>query len=358
MSLDTNSLPLTAKVKLRISWVERLDNFLKTRAIRLVILALIVNTILAQAFFNSGGRILKIEGTDFTGVYLNLSSVFSTLAFSLFEVAMLWARQEVLNLDESIKTQIKADRWLRQNLFTLFVITGINFYCLTLFNAAIWPDLNIPGVPEPPAPLRFYVHAAFYSVILYLAGMVGERHKTDAELNMTMTQKHSREALQARDQQMSQQIRDMTARGESLAPLAAATASPETAQQIALQHAALSGQLSVVDAARINMVTGNVDTSLLDNIMAHLSSHAVPSVVVSVPAAVIASTLPVVASSVPAIVSVASTAAESVVIASESADDDTEPVEELAHEPGRRRLDATRVSEVLGWAGAGNADSE
>ena len=255
-----------ARTKLRLSAVDRIDGFLKSKAIRLVILALVANTILAQAFFNSAGRILSIGGVDLSGAYLNISSILSTIAFSFFEIAMLWARQEVLSLDESIKKQIGADKWLKRNMLTLVVITGINFYCLTVFNAAIWPDIVLPGVPEPPAPFRYYLHAAFYSVVLYLAGIVGERVKSEQELTMTMARRHSAQALAAHDQQVQQQIRDMTSKGEPLAPLAAATSSPETAQLIALQSAVLSGQLSVLDAARINMTSKGQETGMLDHL--------------------------------------------------------------------------------------------
>src|SRR5262245_38021366 len=100
-----------ARTRLRLSWVDRTEHFLRSKAIRLVILALVANTILAQAFFNSAGRILQIGGANLAPAYLNVSSILSTVAFSFFEIAMLWARQDVLSLDESIKKQIGADAW-------------------------------------------------------------------------------------------------------------------------------------------------------------------------------------------------------------------------------------------------------
>src|SRR5437868_1236445 len=110
-----------ARTKVRLGWMEYADRFLHSNALRLVLFALVANTIMAQAFFNSAGRILVLGGVNFTGLYLNVSSIFSTFAFSLFEIAMLWARQEVLSLDESIKKQIGAKDWLRRNLVTLVV---------------------------------------------------------------------------------------------------------------------------------------------------------------------------------------------------------------------------------------------
>jgi hypothetical protein len=253
--------------------LERLDGFLRSNAIRLVLLFLVANTILAQAFFNSGGRILVVFGMNLTAIYLNASAILSTLAFSLFEIAMLWARQEVLALDESIKRQINAEAWLRRNLYALLAITAINFYSLAVFNAAIWPDLAVPGVPEPPSPWRYYLHAGFYTAILYLAGIVGERTKSEQEVSMTMARKHTQQALAAHDAQFSQQIKDMTAAGDPLAPLVAATSSPETAQLVALQHAAVTGQVSVMDAARLNAAAKGHDTALLDRLATHNRSH-------------------------------------------------------------------------------------
>jgi hypothetical protein len=263
-----------ASTRLKLSWVDRTEHFMRSKALRLVILALVANTVMAQAFFNSGGRVLHLFGVDLTAFYLNLSAILSTVAFSFFEIAMLWARQEVLALDKSIQQQIGAEAWLKRNMATLIVITAINFYCLAVFNAAIWPSLTVPGIPDPPAPWRYYLHAAFYSVVLYLAGIVGERAKSEQELTMSMARRQSRQALEAHDQQVMQQIKAMTARGEPLAPLAAAISSPETAQLIALQHAVLSGQLGVLDAAHLNIAVKGQDTSLLDR----LCQHVAPSV--------------------------------------------------------------------------------
>ncbi len=263
---DTLSPQTTARTRVKLNWVERVDRSLHSNAIRLVLFALVANTIMAQAFFNSAGRILVLGGINLTSLYLNVSSIFSTFAFSLFEIAMLWARQEVLSLDESIKKQVGADAWLRRNLITLVVISLINFYSLTVFNAAIWPDIHVPGIPEPPAPWKFYIHAGFYTVILYLAGIVGERVRSEQELTMTMARKHTQQGLAAHDAQVQQQIRDMTARGEPLAPLAAATSSPETAQFIALQSLVLAGKVDVMEAARMNVAASGQDTTILDRL--------------------------------------------------------------------------------------------
>jgi len=277
-----------ARTRLRQTRLERLDTFLRSNAARLVLLLLVANTILAQAFFNSGGRILVLLGMNLTAVYLNTSAVLSTLAFSLFEIAMLWARQEVLALDESIKRLINAQAWLSRNRAALVVITAINFYSLAVFNAAIWPSVAVPGIPEPPAPWRYYLHAGFYTAILYLAGIVGERVKSEQEVSMTMARRHTQQALAAHDAQFAQQIKDMAEAGDPLAPLVAATSSPETAQLVALQHLAVTGQVSVMDAARLNAAAKGHDTTLLDKLLTHQQQQLAAPMVSGVGAADIA----------------------------------------------------------------------
>src|SRR5262249_56547289 len=109
-----------------------------------------------------------------------------------------------------------------------------------------------------------YLHAGFYTAILYLAGIVGERTRSEQEVSMTMARRHTQLSLAAHDAQFSQQIKDMTARGDPLAPLVAATSSPETAQLVALQHAAVTGRGGGVGAARLNAAAQGGDTTLPD----------------------------------------------------------------------------------------------
>ncbi len=110
-------------------------------------------------------------------------------------------------------------------------------------------------------------------MILYLAGIVGERVRSEQELTMSMARKHTQQALAAHDAQVQQQIKEMTARGEPLAPLAAATSSPETAQLIALQALVLAGKVDVMEAARMNVAATGGNTALLDRI----SSRSTPT---------------------------------------------------------------------------------
>src|SRR5262249_60206139 len=102
--------------------------------------------------------------------------------------------------------------------------------------------------------------------ILNIAGIVGERVRSEQELTMTMERKHTQQARAAHDPQVQQQIKEMTARGEPLAPLAAATSSPETGQLIALQSLVLAGQVDVMEAARMNVAATGGNTTLLDRL--------------------------------------------------------------------------------------------
>jgi hypothetical protein len=66
--------------------------------------------------------------------------------------------------------------------------------------------------------------------------------------------------------QKEAQIDQMARDGEALAPVAAAMASPETAERIAVLEAATSGGLSAMDAARLNLHRAGHDVSLIDNL--------------------------------------------------------------------------------------------
>jgi hypothetical protein len=55
--------------------------------------------------------------------------------------------------------------------------------------------------------------------------------------------------------------------GEPLGAVAAALASPETAERIAILEAATSGGMSALEAARLSMQLGGLDLSLLDGLL-------------------------------------------------------------------------------------------
>jgi hypothetical protein len=85
---------------------------------------------------------------------------------------------------------------------------------------------------------------------------------------------------------VQQQIREMTARGEPLDPLAAATSSPETTQLIALQSLVLAGKIDVMEAARMNGAATGGTSALLDRIGAHTAHSASLRPVIAVAALV------------------------------------------------------------------------
>jgi hypothetical protein len=147
--------------------------------INFIIAALVMNTGLAQLFYNSAGVLLP--DTDWRMRYLVCSAVLSMVAFSLFELHVVRQLKELLGRDKAIRKQLPG--WeIPGHVVTLLVISLYNVYSLALLNAAIWPDLHLQGIPEFSRPTKFYFHAVMYSLILFLAAVVGERKKGAAEL--------------------------------------------------------------------------------------------------------------------------------------------------------------------------------
>jgi hypothetical protein len=70
--------------------------------------------------------------------------------------------------------------------------------------------------------------------------------------------------------------------GSPLGPVAAALASPETAERIALMEAATSGGLSALDAALLSLRRAGHDTAVLDGLQ---GARAVPAVAPAAPPA-------------------------------------------------------------------------
>ena len=69
--------------------------------------------------------------------------------------------------------------------------------------------------------------------------------------------------------QKDAEIEGMMRRGEPLGAVAAALASPETAERIAVQEAATSGKMSSLLAARLNVARAGGDLSVLDGLHLH-----------------------------------------------------------------------------------------
>src|SRR6201997_5052064 len=94
-----------------ISVVDRLEYFLRSRASKVVMLALVANTMVAQLLYNSAGR-LVLDNAFVLG-YLLISAVCSTCAFALFEVSAIFQLHDLMALDASIKAEIEAEKLIK-----------------------------------------------------------------------------------------------------------------------------------------------------------------------------------------------------------------------------------------------------
>src|SRR5215470_15984262 len=96
--------PDAYKSRARISAVDRLEYFLRSRASKVVVLSLVANTMVAQLLYNSAGQL--VLGNQVLLGYLLISAVGSTLAFALFEVSTIFQLHDLMALDVSIKAEI------------------------------------------------------------------------------------------------------------------------------------------------------------------------------------------------------------------------------------------------------------
>jgi stage V sporulation protein SpoVS len=101
---------------------------------------------------------------------------------------------------------------------------------------------------------------------LFLAGIFGERPKSGKEVILSTQRALEQQALESWQLQKQAQIEELRRRGEPLGAVAAALASPETAERIAILEAATNGQMSAFDAARLNMQRAGHDLSLLEGL--------------------------------------------------------------------------------------------
>jgi len=124
----------------------------------------------------------------------------------------------------------------------------------------------LDDLPVPWNWLYFALHALAYTAILFLAGIFGERPKSAKEVVLATQRALEQQALERWRMQKEAQIEAMMREGAPLGAVAAALASPETAERIALMEAATGGQLSALDAARLNLQRAGHDVSLLDGL--------------------------------------------------------------------------------------------
>ncbi len=267
----------------RISTVDRLGYFIHLRASKVVVLALVANTMVAQLLYNSAGQL--VLGNQVLLGYLLVSAICSTVAFALFEVSTIFQLHDLMTLDVSIKAEIGADKLIKRGYFVLAVSSLINFLSVLYFLALAWhtgsgvgTKFPLDDLPQPWNWLYYAVHASAYTAVLFLAGIFGERPKSGKEVILQTQRALEQQALERWRLQQEAQIEQMMREGLPLGAVAAALASPETAERIALMDAATSGALSPLDAARLSLRRAGQDSAALDGLLAPTAAPAlVPS---------------------------------------------------------------------------------
>jgi hypothetical protein len=257
----------------RVSKVDRLVYFLRSRGVQVVVLALVANTMVAQLLYNSAGRL--VLGNGFVFGYLLFSAACSTVAFALFEISTIFQLHDLMSLDASIKAEIGAEKLIRRGWLVLAVSSLINFVSVLYFLALAWHTSSGTGakfplddLPQPWNWLYFGLHALAYTAVLFLAGIFGERPKSTKEVVLATQRALEQQALERWRMQKEAQIEQMMRDGIPLGAVAAALGSPETAERIALMEAATSGTMSALDAASLNLRRAGHDSSLLDGLRA------------------------------------------------------------------------------------------
>jgi hypothetical protein len=99
--------------------------------------------------------------------------------------------------------------------------------------------------------------------VLFLTGVFGERPKSGTEVILATQRALEQQALERWKMQKEAQIDQMARDGSPLGAIAAALASPETAERIPLMEAATSGVLSLLDAARLSLHRAGQDSAVL-----------------------------------------------------------------------------------------------
>jgi hypothetical protein len=255
----------------RISAVDRLEYFLRSRASKVVVLALVANTMVAQLLYNSAGQL--VIGNQVLLAYLIVSAICSTVAFALFEVSTIFQLHDLMALDGSIKAEIGAEKLMKRGYFVLAVSSLINFFSVLYFLALAWhtgsgvgTKFPLDDLPQPWNWLYYAVHASAYTAVLFLAGIFGERPKSGKEVILATQRALEQQALERWKLQKEAQIEQMIRDGVPLGAVAAALASPETAERIAVLESATTGGLSALDAARLSLRRAGWDDTTLDGL--------------------------------------------------------------------------------------------
>jgi hypothetical protein len=266
----------------QISWVDRIEYAVRSRGAKVVVLALVANTMVAQLLYNSAGQL--VLGTGFLTGYLFVSAICSTVAFALFEVSTIFQLHDLHTLDASIKEEIGAERLIKRGYAVLAISSLINFLSMLYFLALVWHSAGgssaafpLDDLPSPWNRLYYAVHAAAYTLVLFLAGIYGERPKSAKEVVLATQRALEQQALERWKLQKEAEIEGMMRRGEALGAVAAALASPETAERIAVLEAATSGRMSALQAARLNVRRAGGDMGMLDGLHAQQTAQTRPA---------------------------------------------------------------------------------
>jgi hypothetical protein len=276
--------PRKPEARPHISAIDRIEYAVRSRGAKVVVLALVANTMVAQLLYNSAGQL--VLGSAFLLGYLLFSAVCSTVAFALFEVSTIFQLHDLHTLDASIKAEIGADKLIKRGYLVLVVSSLINFLSILYFLALAWHTsagnstrFPLDDLPSPWNWLYYAVHALAYTLVLFLAGIYGERPRSAKEVVLAAQRALEQRALELWRLQKDAEIEGMMRRGEPLGAVAAALASPETAERIAVLEAATSGRMSSLLAARLNVARAGGDLSVLDGLHLHQQSGAdVPGV--------------------------------------------------------------------------------
>jgi hypothetical protein len=281
-TLAAASVASSSAGRTRVPWVDQLEYAVRSRGAKVIVLALVANTMVAQVLYNSAGQL--VLSSAFLLGYLLFSAVCSTVAFALFEVSTIFHLHDLHTLDPSIKSEIGADKLIRRGYLVLVVSSLINFLSVLYFLALAWhtasgasAKLPLDDLPSPWNWLYYAIHALAYTLVLFLAGIYGERPRSAKEVVLATQRVLDQRALELWRLQTEAKIEGMMRRGEPLGAVAAALASHETAERIAVLEAATSGGLTPVQAARLNVRRAGGDVQLLDDLHAQGANSSAPS---------------------------------------------------------------------------------
>src|SRR5262249_7622608 len=148
----------------RVGVVDRAEYFLRSRGAKLVVLALVANTMVAQLLYNSAGQL--VVGNGVLRGYLFFSAVCRSVWVALFEVSTIFQLHDLMALDASIKAEIGAEQLIKRGYGVLAVSSLINFLSVMYFLGLVWHTTSgtsskfpLDDLPSPWNWLYYAVHA-------------------------------------------------------------------------------------------------------------------------------------------------------------------------------------------------------